>query len=161
MNHWLSLNRRGFALASALHLQIVVGMALVIGAMPSQAADYPLKPVPFNQVKMTSDFWRPRLETQRKTLVPWAFARTERGVDHLKTARDYLAGKKVEGHRAHRFIDSDLYKVMEGAAYLLQLRRDPELEAKLTNSPTSSPVPRRQTATCIRHTQRASARRRT
>ena len=38
-----------------------------------------------------------------------------------------LAGKPVEDHRAHRFIDSDLYKVMEGAAYLLQLRRDPEL----------------------------------
>ena len=31
----------------------------------------------------------------------------------------------------HRFIDSDLYKVMEGAAYLLQLRRDPELEKTL------------------------------
>ena len=121
MNHYLSFNRRGFALA----------MTLMIGVMPGVAADYPLKPVPFNQVKMTSDFWRPRLETQRKTLVPWAFERTERGVEHLKTARDYLAGKKVEGHRAHRFIDSDLYKVMEGAAYLFQLRKDPDLEAKL------------------------------
>ena len=94
-------------------------------------ADYPLRPVPFNEVEMTSDFWRPRLETQRKTLVPFAFERTQPGVEHLKAARDFLAGKKVEGHRAHRFIDSDLYKVMEGAAYLLQLRRDPELERKL------------------------------
>ena len=80
---------------------------------------------------MTSDFWRPRLETQRKTLVPFAFERTQPGVEHLKAARDFLAGKEVEGHRAHRFIDSDLYKVMEGAAYLLQLRCDSELEAKL------------------------------
>ena len=71
MNHCLSFNRRGFALAMTL---------VIIGAMPGVAADYPLKPVPFNQVKMTSDFWRPRLETQRKTLVPWAFERTERGV---------------------------------------------------------------------------------
>lgn len=95
------------------------------------AADYPLKPVPFNEVEMTSDFWRPRLETQRKTLVPFAFEKTQPGVEHLKAARDFLAGKKVEDHRAHRFIDSDLYKVMEGAAYLLQLRRDPELEKTL------------------------------
>ena len=94
-------------------------------------ADYPLKPVPFNKVEMTSDFWRPRLETQRKTLVPFAFERTQPGVEHLKAARDFLAGKKVEDHRAHRFIDSDLYKVMEGAAYLLQLRSDPELEKTL------------------------------
>ena len=97
----------------------------------ANAVDYPLKPVPFNQVEMTSDFWRPRLETQRKTLVPFAFERTQPGVEHLKAARDFLAGKKVEDHRAHRFIDSDLYKVMEGAAYLLQLRRDPDLEKTL------------------------------
>lgn len=105
---------------------------VMFGAIGStRAADYPLKPVPFNKVKITSDFWRPRLETQRKTLVPFAFEKTQPGVEHLQAARDFLAGKKVEGHRPHRFIDSDLYKVMEGAAYLLQLRADPELEATL------------------------------
>lgn len=71
------------------------------------------------------------MQTQRKTLVPWAFERTEPGVAHLQAAADQLAGKKIENHRAHRFIDSDLYKVMEGAAYLLQLERDPELEARM------------------------------
>lgn len=94
-------------------------------------ADYPLKPVSFSDVELTSSFWRPRLETQRKTLVPFAFERTQSGVEHLRAARDYLAGKPVEDHRPHRFIDSDLYKVMEGAAYLLQLRRDPDLENQL------------------------------
>ena len=107
----------------------VVVLFVAIGS--AHAGDYPLKPVPFNKVEMTSDFWRPRLVTQRKTLVPFAFERTQRGVEHLQAARDFLAGKKVEDHRAHRFIDSDLYKVMEGAAYLLQLQRDPELEKTL------------------------------
>ena len=106
-------------------------LQLILMSAGTTVADYPLKPVPFNKVEMTSDFWRPRLETQRKTLVPFAFERTQPGVEHLKAARDFLAGRKVEGHRAHRFIDSDLYKVMEGAAYLLQLRRDPELEKTL------------------------------
>lgn len=109
----------------------IYAAALLLLGSCGVAADYPLKPVPFNKVEMTSSFWRPRLETQRKTLVPFAFERTQPGVEHLKAARDFLAGKKVEGHRAHRFIDSDLYKVMEGAAYLLQLRSDPELEKTL------------------------------
>ena len=43
-------------------------VALVLATVSlAAAADYPLKPVPFNKVKMTSDFWRPRLETQRKS----------------------------------------------------------------------------------------------
>ena len=97
----------------------------------SSAADYPLKPVPFNKVVITSSFWRPRLVTQRKTLVPFAFERTQAGVRHLAAARDYLKGIPQEDHRPHRFIDSDLYKVMEGAAYLLQLQKDPGLEQTL------------------------------
>ena len=89
-----------------------------------------IEPVPFHEVEMTSEFWRPRLITQRKVLVPFAFEKTEKGVAHLQAAADFLAGKKVEGHRPHRFIDSDLYKVMEGAAYLAQLEDDPELEVQ-------------------------------
>jgi DUF1680 family protein len=89
-----------------------------------------IEPVPFHEVEMTSDFWRPRLITQRKVLVPFAFEKTEPGVAHLQAAADFLAGKKVPEHRPHRFIDSDLYKVMEGAAYLAQLQDDPELEAQ-------------------------------
>lgn len=89
-----------------------------------------IEPVPFHEVEMTSEFWHPRLITQRKVLVPFAFEKTEPGVAHLQAAADFLAGKKVEGHRPHRFIDSDLYKVMEGAAYLAQLQDDPELEAQ-------------------------------
>ena len=109
----------------------LIAVFCFVSAGFSHAADYPLKPVPFNEVRITSDFWRPRLVTQRVTLVPFAFERTQPGVEHLQAARDFLAGKKVEGHRPHRFIDSDLYKVMEGAAYLLQLRDDPELEKTL------------------------------
>ena len=89
-----------------------------------------IKPVPFHKVEMTSDFWRPRLITQRKVLVPFAFEKTKPGVEHLQAAADYLKGKEVPNHRPHRFIDSDLYKVMEGAAYLAQLQDDPELEAQ-------------------------------
>lgn len=115
-------------------LPLVLSLALLASFAVSSAKpleDYPLQPIPYYRVEIGSDFWRSRMETQRETLVPWAFERTEPGVAHLQAAADHLAGKTVEDHRAHRFIDSDLYKVMEGAAYLLQLERDPELEAKM------------------------------
>ncbi len=116
---------------SLMALSIVLTSPCCLPPHIVQAADYPLRPVPFNKVKITSDFWRPRLVTQRETLVPFAFERTQPGVEHLQAARDYLKGIKQDQHRPHRFIDSDLYKVMEGAAYLLQLERDPELERTL------------------------------
>jgi DUF1680 family protein len=103
---------------------------LLLGCAPSLVLSSAIKPVPFHKVEMTSDFWRPRLITQRKVLVPFAFEKTEPGVAHLQAAADFLAGKEVPDHRPHRFIDSDLYKVMEGAAYLAQLQDDPELEAQ-------------------------------
>ena len=103
-----------------------IGCVTMLSSMHLVAS---IEPVPFHKVEMTSDFWRPRLITQRKVLVPFAFEKTKPGVAHLQAAADYLAGKKVEDHRPHRFIDSDLYKVMEGAAYLAQLQDDPELES--------------------------------
>ncbi|MGI9456590.1 MAG: glycoside hydrolase family 127 protein [Aeoliella sp.] len=129
LRHWLAVS-----LAALFFSHGWATAAEDVGNATSDAvadADYPLKPVPFNEVTITSEFWRPRLVTQRETLVPFAFERTRPGVAHLQAAADHLAGKEVSGHRAHRFIDSDLYKVMEGAAYLLQLRHDPELETTL------------------------------
>lgn len=110
-------------------LSIFLVLFSLVTARLAIAEDYPLKTVPFNQVEITGDFWKPRLETQQKTLVPFAFEKTQTGVEHLKAARDHLAGKETPDHRPHRFIDSDLYKVMEGAAYLLKLKRDHELES--------------------------------
>ena len=111
-------------------MRVITWTCLLASTLVVTAADYPLKPVPFHEVEMTSAFWRPRLETQRTVLVPFAFGKTEPGVAHLQAAADALAGKKTDDHRPHRFIDSDLYKVMEGAAYLVKLRDDPKLEAK-------------------------------
>ena len=112
-------------------MRVITWTCLLASTLVATAADYPLKPVPFHEVDMTSAFWRPRLETQRTVLVPFAFGKTESGVAQLQAAADALAGKKTDGHRPHRFIDSDLYKVMEGAAYLVKLRDDPTLEAKV------------------------------
>jgi DUF1680 family protein len=71
------------------------------------------------------------MERQRATLIPWALERTRGAVEHLQGARDFLAGRPVTGQKPQRYIDSDLFKVIEGAAYLLQQQPDPTLESRL------------------------------
>lgn len=107
-------------------------VALLGGFRAAIAADYPVVPVPFNRVEISDSFWQPRLKAQRETLVPHALDEAQVGVDDLLGAAGYLAGKGVpKGFTAERFLTSDLFKVMEGAAYLLQSQSDPALESRM------------------------------
>lgn len=90
-----------------------------------------LKPAVFNEVTLEDRFWLPRLEQQKEVLVPFALDKTKPAVENLQRTANYLKGIPDELPFTHRFVASDLYKVMEGAAYLLQLERDPELEKEM------------------------------
>lgn len=90
-----------------------------------------LEPVPFQDVTLNDNFWLPRLKTQKDVLVPFALNKVEPAIDNLRKTGDFLEGKKGELPFPHRYIASDLYKIMEGAAYLLQIEKDPELEQKM------------------------------
>ena len=94
-------------------------------------SDEPLTPVPFHEVTLNDAFWLPRLRTQKETLVPFALDKTLPAVENLRKTGNFLKGIPDELPFPHRYIASDLYKVMEGAAYLLKLERDPELERRL------------------------------
>lgn len=87
-----------------------------------------LQSVPFHQVHLEDDFWLPRLKTQKEVLVPFALEKTKPAMDNLRKTGNFLKGIKDELPFPHRFIASDLYKVMEGAAYLLILEKDSVLE---------------------------------
>ncbi len=93
-----------------------------------KSTGYSLTPVPFNKVKLEDQFWKPRLETQAKTLVPFALEKTQPAVENLRKTAEFLKGNKNDLPFPHRYIASDLYKVMEGASYLLMDNRNPELE---------------------------------
>src|SRR4030042_1545123 len=84
--------------------------------------DYNVKPVPFNDVHVKDDFWTPRLETSRKVTIPYAFEKCEQTgrIKNFEKAAGLLKGK----HEGIYFNDSDVYKVMEGAAYSLQVQPD-------------------------------------
>lgn len=90
-----------------------------------------LVPVSFQEVTLQDNFWLPRLRIQKQTLVPFALDKTEPAVENLRRTGNYLKGIKGELPFPSRFVSSDLYKVMEGAAYLLTIERDPELEKRM------------------------------
>lgn len=91
-----------------------------------------LTQIPFNQVTLTDNFWLPRLQTQKKTLVPFSLEKTEPAVENLRRVGAYLRGEKVtERFTGPYYVASDLFKVMEGAACLLTLEKDAELEKQM------------------------------
>lgn len=90
-----------------------------------------LTPVPFNEVTLEDNFWLPRLHRQKDVLVPFALDKTKPAVENLRRTANFLKGIPDELPFTHRYVASDLYKVMEGAAYLLKLERDQELENEM------------------------------
>jgi DUF1680 family protein len=82
--------------------------------------------VPFTDVTVADEFWAPRMETNRKVTVAYDFEKCEQTgrIDNFAKAGGLMEGE-FEGIY---FNDSDLYKVIEGAAYSLKIHPDPELE---------------------------------
>ena len=92
----------------------------------------PLTPMSFEKVTLEDDFWLPRLQIQKQTLVPFSLDKTAYAVENLRRTGQYLRGEKIEkGFEGPYYVASDLFKVMEGAAYLLILEKDAELEAQM------------------------------
>ncbi len=113
---------------------LTVGAFMLTACSPSM--DKPestevLKPIAFQEVQLQDSFWLPRLKTQKEVLVPFALEKVRPAMDNLRKTGNYLKGIKDELPFPHRFVASDLYKVMEGAAYLLTLEKDPVLEQRM------------------------------
>lgn len=90
-----------------------------------------LTPVSFEQVTLTDNLWNNRMRIQKEVLVPVAFERTEIVVEDLRRTANYLKGIEGPLPSDSRFSTSDLFKVIEGAAYLLKMERDPKLEKQI------------------------------
>jgi DUF1680 family protein len=92
---------------------------------PSTMAN--LQAVPFTSVRVEpTSFWGARIETMRQATLPHNLRECE------QTGRianfDRAARGETGEFKGFFFNDSDTYKVLEGAAYLLSLQRDAELE---------------------------------
>ena len=114
-------------------LALASSTAALTALAPQGRADYPFQPVPFTSVHLNDVFWAPRIEINRTSSIPSAFEQCERTqrVYHFERAAKVLAGEKLDDTRApgYPFDDTDIYKVIEGAAYALSVTPDPKLDA--------------------------------
>ena len=107
---------------------------LLLGALASAASgaglkDYPVQPVPLTEVRVDDGFWSPRLETNRLTTLGYDFKKCQETgrIDNFAKAARLMPGP----FRGTPFDDSDVYKVIEGAAYTLAVHPDPKLDQYL------------------------------
>jgi len=116
---------------------VILGICLAAGIQECDAdakskvsKDYPIRPIPFTDVELTDGFWAPRIETNRKVSIPYAFGKCEETgrIDNFA-----IAGGLMEGeHRAnYPFDDTDPYKILEGAAYSLSVHPNAKLNKYL------------------------------
>ncbi len=105
------------------------------GQQRQPSAGYPIEPVQFTQVKVEPvSFWGQRLQASREVTVPLAFSKceSEGRYKNFEHAAQHLADPtkvfRVNGV-GYSFDDTDPYKTIEGAAYILQTFPDKRLEA--------------------------------
>jgi DUF1680 family protein len=119
-------------------LAVSACVALGLAESRSQSAraprsQYTITPVPFTDMKLTDEFWAPRIEINRTASIPFAFEQCELTgrVQLFERAAKVLGGEALEDKRppGYPFDETDLYKVIEGAAYSLSVVPDPKLDA--------------------------------
>jgi len=114
-----------FIATSLLAVMTITGFAQ---DKKQQSHGYPIDPVPFTSVKVTDAFWGQRLQASRETTIPLAFSKCEETgrYENFVKAANPSDSYEVGGLA---FDDTDVYKTIEGASYLLQTYPDPKLEA--------------------------------
>lgn len=88
-----------------------------------------LKPVPFTKVRIEDAFWAPRREINRKVSLPHSLDMLEKA-GNVKDFELAASGAR-SGFVGPVFMDSDLYKTLEAAAYTLATNPDPALDKRL------------------------------
>lgn len=100
---------------------------------PSQIG-YPYTQIPFTAVKVTDNsFWGARLKAVREVTIPLALnkCRTEGRIDNFVKASHPDEAYDVNAFMGFPFDDTDVYKTIEGASYILQTYPNEQLEQSI------------------------------
>lgn len=98
-----------------------------------------IKQVSFTKVHVNDQFWRQRLDVLQKRTIRYAFQKcTDAGqIENFRLAGQILSGEVKKGDVRYQsgttYDDAEVYKVIEGASYLLNVQRDEELEQYVDN----------------------------
>lgn len=87
-------------------------------------------PVPFSEVKISDSFWQPRLHTHATATVPACIRQCEQETHRIHNFA-IAAGMENGKWEGLFYDDSDVYKMIEGAAYSLMNNYNPTLETEL------------------------------
>ncbi|MEW5900158.1 MAG: beta-L-arabinofuranosidase domain-containing protein [Acidobacteriota bacterium] len=123
------MRRKIMAAPALVILGVPLFFLILWGQFPVMKKDYAIRPVDFTRVKLSDNFWAPRLEVNRTVTIPYLFKMDEESgrVDNFRLA----AGLKKGKHTGKRYNDSDVYKAMEAAAYSLLQHSDAEPKKSL------------------------------
>lgn len=86
-----------------------------------------IKEVSFQHVSITDQFWRPRIDKNRLVGIRSALKEAVRDIENF----DIASGKKKGKHTGNGGSDSNVFKIIQGAAYALNDTPDKELEATI------------------------------
>src|SRR5215218_611191 len=105
-------------------------MALMFLLLPlwlaAQKKDYPVHGVSFSKVKLSDNFWLPRIRTNHTVTIPASFERCE-ATGRVKNF-EMAAARLGKLASTSPFDDTDIYKTIEGASFSLSLFPDKKLE---------------------------------
>ena len=116
-------------------------IAIALAALTAVGADakkkpestgYPITQVPFTAVKIAQGtFWGQRIKAARDVTIPLAFSKceSEGRFENFAKAAHPSAEYDVSSFMGYPFDDTDVYKTIEGASYVLQTYPDKRLEA--------------------------------
>ncbi len=92
--------------------------------------DYPIQPVAFTQVKVMDNFWAPKIKVNADITIPYTLEQCRKTgrIDNFLVA---AGRKKADKLTEYTFDDTDVYKIIEGASYGLQVTKNAGLERYL------------------------------
>src|SRR5215203_5316220 len=104
---------------------LLPALLIVSATLFAQRKDYPFQAVDFTKVKLTDNFWLPRIETNRTVTIPASFERCE----NTGRVKNFTMAAEKQGKfcTVFPFDDTDIYKTIEGASFSMAVHPDPKM----------------------------------
>jgi DUF1680 family protein len=124
------MNKIGLRILAWFCLGMIMSSHQVLSQESVKIGSYPVQPVPFTSVKVTDNFWAPKIKINHKVTIPIAIdqSTTSGRIKNFDIAAGIEEGKFCS---EYPFDDTDIYKIIEAASYSLQTFPDSKLEAYL------------------------------
>ncbi|MFN8428397.1 MAG: glycoside hydrolase family 127 protein [Spirosomataceae bacterium] len=107
--------------------KLLLGLFILLTCQNANSQNfYPFQGISFNKVKLNDNFWLPKIEINRTVTIPWSFeqCKTTGRIKNFEQA----AARSGKFCGVYVFDDSDVYKIIEGASYSLQVKYDLKLD---------------------------------